>query len=106
MSYGGKTYTMALLGCGGTSTYDYTQREAEAGMDGPLKGEWYVSHGKIVSGETITLGGDSINNILVVNARDSGNAYATHNIEMTFAHDTVGRVRYCRQGGRGGAYGS
>lgn len=106
VSIGGKTYTMDLLGSGGTSTYDYTQREAEAGMDGPLKGEWYVSHGKIVSGETITLGGDSINNILVVNARDSGNAYATHNTEMTFAHDTVGRVDIAAKAEGGGAYGN
>ena len=106
VSIGGKTYTMDLLGSGGTSTYDYTQREAEAGMDGPLKGEWYVSHGKFVNGESITLGGDSINNVLVVNARDSENVYAVRNTDITFAHDTVGRVDIAGSTDNGLAYGN
>ncbi len=102
----GKTYTMDLLGSGNSTSYDYEQREPEAGMDGPLKGEWYVSHDQFVNEESITLGGDSINNILVANTTDAGNVYAIRNTDMRFANDTQGEVNIIASSGDGIAYGN
>ncbi len=105
VTVGDNTYKMDLLGNDDLS-YDYVQREGETNFDGPLKGEWYVSHDEFVNEESITLGGDSINNILVANTADSGNVYAIRNTDIRFANDTQGEVNIVSSTDDGLAYGN
>ncbi len=105
VTVGGKTYNMDLLG-NDSSSYDYVQREGETDLGGPLKGEWYSSHGKVVDEESIKLGGDSYNNALVEHSKTSGNAYGTRNTDINFAHDTEGKIDISAKAENGNAYGN
>lgn len=105
VTVGGKTYSMDLLG-NDSSSYDYVQREGETDLGGPLKGEWYSSHGKVVDEESIRLGGDSYNNALVEHTKAPGNAYGARNTDISFAHDTAGEITVSAKAENGNAYGN
>ncbi len=105
VTVGGKTYNMDLLG-NDSSSYDYVQREGETDLGGPLKGEWYSSHGKVVDEESIKLGGDSYNTALVEHTKTSGNAYGARNTDINFAHDTEGKIDISAKAENGNAYGN
>ncbi|MDD4701298.1 MAG: hypothetical protein PHI96_03675 [Desulfovibrio sp.] len=105
VTVGGKTYNMDLLG-NDSSSYDYVQREGETNLGGPLKGEWYSSQGTRVSEENITLGGDSYNSALVENTTASGDAYGALNANISFAHDTEGKIDISARAENGNAYGN
>lgn len=105
VTVGGKTYKMELLG-NDSSSYDSAQREAETDLGGPLKGEWYDSHGKNVNGEKITLGGEDYNSAVVENTTASGNAYGALNTDITFAHDAAGKIDISSKAENGNAYGT
>lgn len=105
VTVGGKTYNMELLG-NDSSSYDSAQREAETDLGGPLKGEWYDSHGKNVNGEKITMGGEAYNSAVVENTTASGNAYGALNTDITFAHDAAGKIDVSAKAENGNAYGT
>ncbi|MFT4301506.1 MAG: hypothetical protein QM579_07115, partial [Desulfovibrio sp.] len=105
VTVGGKTYNMDLLG-NDSSSYDYVQREGETDLGGPLKGEWYSSHGTVVNEQKIDLGGDSYNSVLVEHTKDSGNAYGMRNTDVIFAHDTDGKIDISAKVENGNAYGN
>lgn len=101
----GKTYNMELLG-NDSPSYDSAQREAETDLGGPLKGEWYDSHGAIVYEEKITLGGEDYSSATVENTTASGNAYGAYNTDITFAHDAAGKIDVSATAENGNAYGT
>ena len=104
----GVEYKMPLVISGGTAgqSYDAATEEDRAQLDGPLKAEWYASDARTVSGESVTLGGTSYNQV-DIDRSDAGGAgnIGMWDSDIDITASAKGAVNITAEHNTGNAYG-
>lgn len=108
ISVDGVEYKMPLLITGGSAgqSYDAAAEENRVQLGGDLKAEWYASDARTVSGENVTLGGTSYNQV-DIDRSDAGGAgnIGVWNSDIDITASATGAVNITARHNTGNAYG-
>ena len=103
ISVNGNSYPMPLI-ITNTDSYDAETEETLSQVPGQLLAEWYSSDGKMILGESITLGGSALNVINVTNHGDASYTFASLNNSINTASADEASISITTSASNGAAY--